>query len=111
MFLDKMCGPAILYLGFSFVHIIIDYFNNEYRRVLIELCVMTVFTIFLQLLCMKGLSFVSWIIVFIPFLFFTYITSIILFVFGLKPKADNLKYNVHDKNTNQRTNSTSHLTH
>ena len=73
---DQICGPAILYLGFSLVHIIIDAFYGKYHRVMIEIVTMTVFTLFLQFLCMKGMTVVSWIIVFIPFILFTYVTGI-----------------------------------
>ena len=99
--LDKICGPAILYLGFSLIHIIIDAFHGKYHRAIIEVVIMTIFTLFLQLLCMKGMTIVSWIIVFIPFILFTYITGIILYVFGLKPKPENQEYDVVKDDTQQ----------
>ena len=91
---DKICGPAVLYLGFSLVHIIIDAFYGKYKRVLIDVVVMGIFTIFLQFLCINGLTIISWFFVFIPFILFTYITSIILFVFGLDPQENKNKYKV-----------------
>ena len=98
--INKICGPAILYLGFSLIHIIIDAFHGKYNNVLVEVIISAIFTVFLQLLCMNGMTIVSWIIVFIPFILFTYITGIILYVFGLKPKPENQKYNILKDNTN-----------
>tara|TARA_A100001015_G_C14934710_1_gene689935 strand:- start:707 stop:1396 length:690 start_codon:yes stop_codon:yes gene_type:complete len=100
--LDKICGPAILYLGFSLIHIVIDAFHGKYHRAIIEVVIMTICTVLLQLLCMKGMTIVSWIIVFIPFILFTYITGIILYVFGLKPKPENQQYDVVKDDTDQQ---------
>ena len=94
--LNKLCGPTILYLAFSLVHIIIDGLYGRFNRLLIEIVISIIFAFMLQLLCMAGLNIISWILVFIPFILFTYITSIILFVFGLNPKEDNIKYKVEE---------------
>jgi hypothetical protein len=92
--IDKLCPPAILYLGFSLVQIIIDTFKGFYNQAFFKTVVMFIFTLLLNILCKRGLGVISWIIVFIPFILMTYITAVLMFVFGLSPQSDNLDYDV-----------------
>jgi hypothetical protein len=92
--IDKLCPPAILYLGFSLVQIIIDTFKGFYNQAFFKTVVMFIFTLLLNILCKRGLGVISWIIVFIPFILMTYITAVLMFVFGLSPNSDNLDYQV-----------------
>ena len=92
--LDKICPPALLYLGFSLTQIIIDTFKGLYNTAFLKIIVMIIITILLNALCQSGMGIVSWIIVFIPFILMTYITAVLMFVFGLSPKSDNLDYDV-----------------
>jgi len=92
--IDKLCPPAILYLGFSLIQIIIDTFKGFYNQAFFKTIVMFIFTLLLNIMCKKGLGIVSWIIVFIPFILMTYITAVLMFVFGLSPQSDNLDYDV-----------------
>ena len=92
--LEKLCGPVILYIGFSMVHILIDLIQNQPNQALVKFIAMFVFSFVLQILCSKGLGIISWIIVFIPFIFFTYITAVLFFVFGLNPDINDLNENV-----------------
>ena len=95
-----LCGPALLYLGFSLIQIIIDIFKNLYNTALIKFIVMIIITILLNILCEAGLSIVSWFIVFIPFIFMTIIVTLLLFVFGLDPNEGNLDYSINYPNKN-----------
>jgi hypothetical protein len=92
--LEDLCPPAILYLGFSLIQIIIDIFKSMYNTAIIKFIVMIVFTIILNILCNAGLSVISWMIVFIPFIMMTILTSLLLFVFGLSPSSGKLDYKV-----------------
>jgi hypothetical protein len=98
--LDRLCPPAILYLGFSLTQIIIDTFKGYYNTAFFKTIVMCIFTLLLNILCERGLGVISWLIVFIPFILMTYITAVLLFVFGLSPSNgsansnSNLQYNV-----------------
>ena len=92
--IDKLCPPAILYLGFSLIQIIIDTFKGFYNQAFFKTVVMFVFTLLLNIMCKRGLGIVSWIIVFIPFILMTYITTVLLFVFGLNPSPEELNYNI-----------------
>ena len=85
MIIDSLCPPAVLYLGFSLIQIIIDLFRGQQNSAFLKVIVMIVFTILLNQLCMGGLTILSWFIVFIPFIMMTYVTTILLYVFGLNP--------------------------
>ena len=85
MIIDSLCPPAVLYLGFSVIQIIIDLFRGQQNVAFLKIVVMIIFTILLNQLCMGGLTILSWFIVFIPFIMMTYVTTILLYVFGLNP--------------------------
>jgi hypothetical protein len=82
---DSLCPPAVLYLGFSVIQIIIDLFRGQQNSAFLKVIVMIIFTILLNQLCIGGLTILSWFIVFIPFIMMTYVTTILLYVFGLNP--------------------------
>lgn len=98
MALEMFCGPALLYLGFSLIQIVIDLYKGLYNTTFIKFIVMVLFTIFLNILCKSGLTIISWFIVFIPFISMTVITTLLLFVFGLDPSIGNLNYNILNMN-------------
>ena len=98
--IDKLCSPALLYLGFSLTQITIDIFNNEFNKALIKFVIMTFFTLILNILCNRGLGIVSWIVVFLPFILLTYITSILLFIFGLDPEQSDYNFIIKNINNN-----------
>ena len=89
MIIDSLCPPAVLYLGFSLIQIIIDLFRGQQNSAFLKVIVMIIFTILLNQLCIGGLTILSWFIVFIPFIMMTYVTTILLYVFGLNPSKIN----------------------
>ena len=89
MVLENICGPVILYLGFSLIQIIMDIFKNLYNTAFLKFMIMIVFSVILNLLCKMNMSIISWFLVFIPFIFMTFISSVLLFVFGLNPGKGN----------------------
>ena len=93
MALESICTPALIYLVFSIVQIIIDTGKGLYNTAFLKLVVTFLFTIFLNYLCERGLGVVSWIIVFIPFILMSIIISILLLMLGLDPTTGKLKIN------------------
>ena len=92
--IEKLCTPAIIYLGFSIIQIVIDTFKGMYNAAFLKTLVMVLMTLVLNILCNRNLTLVAWLIVFIPFILMTYITSLLLFVFGLSPAKDDQDYEV-----------------
>ena len=85
MVLEGICPPALLYLAFSIIQIIIDLYRGDSLQALFKFIVMIIFTIVLNAICNSGMTIISWFIVFIPFIMMTYITTILFFVFGFNP--------------------------
>ena len=46
--IDKLCPPAILYLGFSLIQIIIDTFKGFYNQAFFKTIVMFIFTLLFE---------------------------------------------------------------
>jgi hypothetical protein len=93
MALETICTPALIYLMFSIVQIIIDTGKGLYNTAFLKLIVTFIFTIFLNYLCERGLGVISWIIVFIPFILMSIIISMLLLMLGLDPTTGKLKIN------------------
>lgn len=85
MVLESVCPPALLYLAFSIIQIIIDLYRGDSMQAMFKFIVMIIFTIVLNAICAAGMSIISWFIVFIPFILMTYITTILFYVFGFNP--------------------------
>ena len=94
MFIDKLCMPAILYIGFTLIHIVIDIFQQLYNTALLKFILMIIFTTMLDLLCKSGLTLLSWIIVFLPFILLTAITAMLLMSLGLSPEKGFIRYKI-----------------
>jgi len=78
-----LCVPAIVYLLFSIVQIVIDVYNRLYQQAGMKMVVTIMITLLLNLLCKKGFESVAWFIVFIPFLLMAVIVGMLLYIFGL----------------------------
>ena len=95
-----LCSPALIYLVFTLVHIIIFIYQNKVNEVIIQILIGTLITGLLQILCLRGMEFISWIIVLIPFVLYTYIGVILFDIFGLNPKTNVEKINIPCNNSN-----------
>ena len=91
MDISNFCTPSLLYMAFSFTHIIIDLFKHMYNTAIVKFFIMILFTILLNTMCQRGLGVISWLIVFITFITMTVITTIVLIVFGLSPSHGNIQ--------------------
>lgn len=88
----NICAPALLYVGFCLIQIIIDTFRGSFNTAILKFFIMIIFTTILDILCKKGLSLISWFIVFIPFIFMSVITTTLLFAFGFNYNLENNDY-------------------
>ena len=88
--IEKICSPALLYLGFSMIQITIDLFQGDYSTSLLKFIVMLIFTTILNLLCLNGFTKLVWFIVLIPILLLTYISSVLFYVFGVNPEKTSI---------------------
>jgi predicted membrane protein len=95
--MEQLCAPAIIYLIFSIIQILIDTIKGLYNTALMKVIVMIMVTFLLQMLCKQGLNVISWIIVFIPFILMTVIVSLLLYFFGLNSSTGKINYTCKDK--------------
>lgn len=93
MVLATLCTPALIYIIFSLVQIILDTSKGLYNTALVKFFVSFVFGLLLNLLCKRGLGIISWFIVFIPFILMSIVISILLFVMGLDPSTGTITSN------------------
>lgn len=100
--LEKICSPALLYLAFSMIQIVIDLFQGDYQTSLLKFIIMFIFTAILNILCLNGYTKFVWFIVIIPIILLTYISSVLFYVFGINPD----KSQIHVKQSTQSTQST-----
>ena len=100
MFISNLCGPAILYIGFSLIQIIIDSIKNNYESALIKFIVMIVLSVLLNILCNIGFSVISWFLVFIPIIMMTIMSTLTLRIFGLEPDSKTIRSNVRNISNN-----------
>ena len=87
MILNYLCPPALIYVVFFLIQIIIEISRNEYKQALTQTIICIIFTCILQLFCNAELSIVSWILVFIPIIMYTYMVLLIFMVFRLNPEG------------------------
>ena len=88
--LEKICSPALLYLAFSMVQIIVDLFQGQYQTSLLKFVIMIIFTAVLNILCINGYTKFVWFIVIIPIILLTYISSVLFYIFGIRPGKNNV---------------------
>ncbi len=83
--INKLCMPALIYLVYALIHIIIDIYSGLYNMAFIEIWIGILGTLVLNILCERDMSIISWFIVSIPFILMTIIAVFILVVLELNP--------------------------
>ena len=94
MFITELCGPAIVYIGFTLIQIIIDLYKNLYGNAFLKFIIMIILALVINILCNMGLTILAWFLVFIPIIMMTIISSLLLRIFGTNPEPDLMKEKV-----------------
>ena len=69
MDLSKLCTPAMLYLVFAAISVVIGVFQKfQLLSLLVNVIFVAAWTWFLNFLCSKGYTSISWFLVLLPFL-------------------------------------------
>jgi len=76
---SPICPPALVYLIFSMIQVIIDAFNGFYQVALLKLVIVGMITFLLNAICQNGMGFLAWFMVFIPFIFMTVSTTLLVY--------------------------------
>ena len=104
MLTSSLCGPAILYIGFSLIQIIIDLYKKFYNAAFIKMIVMLILALTINVLCEMGLHVIAWFLVFIPIIMMTIISTLLLKTFGTDPNSNFLKSQVVNENETSNEN-------
>lgn len=94
MLLLGLCGPALVYIGFSLIQIFIDIYAGVFNSAFLKFVVMIIFTLIINILCSLGFTVIAWVLVFIPIIMMTIISTLLLRVFGLDPDEKDLRQNL-----------------
>jgi hypothetical protein len=94
MLLLGLCGPALVYIGFSLIQIFIDIYAGVFNSAFLKFIVMIIFTLIINILCSLGFTLIAWVLVFIPIIMMTLISTLLLRVFGLDPDEKDLRQNL-----------------
>ena len=93
----NICSPALVYLCFSLIQIIIDVYKKQFNTAFFKFWVMIIFTTLLNILCERGLGVISWLIVFVPIIMMTIIIFTLIYFFGFNPGQTNKIFNIENK--------------
>ena len=96
MFFTNFCSPALIYLIFVIIHVVMEMKEKNTHGAILQLLIGIMMTLLLQVLCMRGMTILSWIIVFIPFIFYTYMMILLYNVFGVEPSENVKKFLVNE---------------
>jgi len=94
MLLLGLCGPALVYIGFSLIQIFIDIYAGVFNSAFLKFVVMIIFTLIINILCSLGFTVIAWVLVFVPIIMMTLISTLLLRVFGLDPDEKDLRQNL-----------------
>tara|TARA_B100000886_G_scaffold339813_1_gene306482 strand:- start:2543 stop:3043 length:501 start_codon:yes stop_codon:yes gene_type:complete len=89
MLIDRLCSPALIYLAFSMIQLILDLSDSKFRLSVAKLIITLIFTYLLNILCDQKLSIISWILVSLPFLFMGYFSILLVYALGFSDKNGN----------------------
>ena len=85
MILNYLCPPALLYVVFFLIQIVIEISHESYKQALTQSIICVIFTCILQIFCNANLTLIAWLLVFIPIIMYTYMVLLIFMVFRLNP--------------------------
>ena len=85
MILNYLCPPALLYVVFFLIQIVIEISHESYKQALTQSIICIIFTCILQIFCNADLTLIAWLLVFIPVIMYTYMVLLIFMVFRLNP--------------------------
>ena len=100
MITSYLCGPAIIYIGFSLIQIIIDVYKEIYNAAFIKFIAMLVMSLIINILCDMGLTVLAWFFVFIPIIMMTIVSTLLLQTFGTSPDTNYMSSKVQDAENN-----------
>lgn len=97
---NSICSPALIYVIYMSIQVIIDIFQGFYNRSLVKILLLFVFGAMLNILCESGYTIVAWILVFVPFILLSFTVIAILFLLNKKETTGSIETE-QDENENK----------
>jgi hypothetical protein len=85
MILNYLCPPALLYVVFFLIQVVLEISHEQYKQAFTQFIICIIFTCILQIFCNANLTLMAWLLVFIPVILYTYMVLLIFMVFRLNP--------------------------
>ncbi len=82
MLIERLCSPALIYLAFSIMQLVLDMSQGKFKLAIAKLFICLMFTYLLNVLCDQKLTNLSWIIISLPFLFMGYLSLLLVYALG-----------------------------
>ena len=89
-----LCSPALVYMCFSIIHVLIDVYKQEFDSAFLKMSISIIITILLNILCERGLTIISWLLVLAPIMLITFTVVLLVYFLGFNPGQANKIFNV-----------------
>ena len=99
MLIERLCSPALIYLAFSIMQLVLDMSQGKFKLAIAKLFICLMFTYLLNVLCDQKLTNLSWIIISLPFLFMGYLSLLLVYALGFSDINGNDINNSKNKET------------
>lgn len=86
-----LCAPALIFMVYVFIQIVLDFAMGNYNISLIKLIISIIIILFLNFLCAVGLYVFAWLFVFIPFVFLSLAVVMLLYSLRLKETSGKIE--------------------
>lgn len=87
-----MCIPALIYLVYAIIYILIDVKNNLYDNIIIKSWISILIFAVLNVLCNNDLTILAWLMICIPFIYMVYIMAILFYTFNVNLSSGTVTY-------------------
>ncbi len=109
-----VCIPALIYLVYTIIYILVDIKNNLYNNMMIKIWISILVFGLLNVLCSYDLNIIAWLIICIPFIYMILVMAILIYVVQVNPSTgistQSTDSSSNQTSTSQTTDSSSNQT-
>ncbi len=104
-----VCIPALIYLVYTIIYILVDIKNNLYNNMILKIWISILVFGLLNVLCSYDLNIIAWLIICIPFIYMILVMAILIYVVQVNPTTG-ISTQTTDVSSNQTTDASSNQT-
>ena len=87
----QICPPALIFVIYMTIQVVIDIFQGFYNRSFVKIVLLFLIGGGLNVLCENGYTIVAWVLVFVPFVLMSLVVVLILFLLKKKETSGDVK--------------------